>query len=182
MRSFLLMLALAVSTVRGDAQKTFTALLTNNPAPEHREKLMLFGQFVGSWKFSGFEYHDDGARVTDRGEIHFRWVLQGRAIQDVWLETSRSDSAQRLYGTTIRFYDPKIDSWKNTFIDPEWGVVTTLNGNQVGSEIVLLGTGSDGSPIRWIFSDIKQDSFHWRAEKRNGKQWQIYEELWTKRL
>ena len=26
-----------------------------------------------------------GTKHTERGEIHFGWVLEGRAIQDVWI-------------------------------------------------------------------------------------------------
>ena len=69
-----------------------------------------------------------------------------------------------------------------TWIDPVFGVVRTLTGQKIGSEIVMQGGAADGLPIRWIFSDIKRNSFHWRAEKLKETKWHIYEELWARRM
>jgi hypothetical protein len=159
------------------SQSTFPALLATGPNLQYRRQLQLFGQFVGSWTFEGTEYHDDGSRATDKGEIHCQWVLEGTAIQDVFLETSRSDNDLLLYGTTIRFYDPKIDAWRVTWINPGAGVVRTFIGRKSGNEIVMEGKAGDGAAIRWIFSNIKPDAFHWRGEKPAGTGWRTYEEL-----
>src|SRR5690348_17298313 len=99
-RSLAFFIALTLAPAWG--QSNFPALLAEKPASEHQEKLMLFGQFVGSWNFNGVEYRDDGSRPTDKGEVHFHWILEGRAIQDVWRETERSDSDAKFYGTTLR--------------------------------------------------------------------------------
>lgn len=143
--------------------------------------MSLFGQFVGDWVFHGVEYRADGTKPTDDGEIQFRLVLDGRAVQDVWRETQRSDSDPLVHGTTLRFYDPKRDSWNTTWIEPRLGVVTRLEGKQVGEEIVLSGQSADGSPIRWIFSEIKPQSFHWRGEKLIDGNWRVYEEVRARR-
>lgn len=177
----LIFLFILLSTPTG-SQTDFPALLADKPASAHKDKLMLFGQFAGTWSFGGIEYHDDGGRSTDKGEIHFQWVLQGKAIQDVWLETERSDSGPKIYGTTLRFYDPKTDSWRNTWIEPGLGVVTSLEGRKIGEEIVLLGETTGGTPIRWVFSEIRHNSFHWHGERKNGNEWRTYEELWAHRM
>ena len=177
MRLYTLILIAATSAQPAMAQSAFSALLANGPNAKYSDKLQTFGQFVGSWTFDGVEYHDDGSHSTDKGEIHCRWILDGQAVQDVFLETSRSDNDSLLHGTTIRFYDPKIDAWRVTWINPGAGVVRTFIGRKSGKEIVMEGTAGDGTPIRWIFSDIKSDSFHWRGEKRTGSSWCIYEEL-----
>jgi hypothetical protein len=177
MRLYALILLAATSVSSAVDQSAFPALLADGPRSRYGDKLKTFGQFVGSWTFDGAEFHDDGSRSTDRGEIHCQWVLQGQAIQDVFLETSRSDSDALLYGTTIRFYDPSIDAWRVTWINPGAGVVRTFIGRKSGTEIVMEGTAGDGTPVRWIFSDVKSDSFHWRGEKRTGSTWRIYEEL-----
>jgi hypothetical protein len=158
-------------------QETMRLLGADGPAPEHREKLMLFGQFVGDWEFEGVARNADGAHLTDKGEIHFSWVLQGRAVQDLWIERERSDAQPKTYGTTIRMYDPKIDAWRITFIEPGYVAIRSLVGGQVGDEIVLEGSDSDGTPIRWIFSEIKPNAFHWRGERKTGDAWRVYEEL-----
>ncbi|SRR5216684_3211085 len=163
------------------AQSSYPALLADGPYPEYKDKLATFGQFVGVWTFDGVEYHDDGTRPTDKGELHFQWVLQGRAIQDVWIETERSDARPNVFGTTIRFYDPKTDRWLATWVDPVNVAVQPLVGRTVGSEIVLEGTTKDAGKIRWIFSDIKPDSFRWHGERLVGKEWRTYEELSARR-
>ena len=112
-------------------------------------------------------------QITD---LEPRLELDARS-QDVFLETSRSDSESLLYGSTIRFYDPRIDAWRVTWINPRAGVVRTFIGRKSGGEIVMEGASGDSTPIRWIFSDIKSDSFHWSGEKRTGSTWRIYEEL-----
>ncbi|TIL41051.1 MAG: hypothetical protein E5Y87_03330, partial [Mesorhizobium sp.] len=62
--------------------------------------------------------------LTGRGEVHFGWVLEGRAIQDVWILPARNTGAQSslgkwsFYGTTLRVYDPGIDAWHIFWSDP----------------------------------------------------------------
>jgi hypothetical protein len=163
------------------AQTPLTALSADKPSPQYQDQLMLFGQFVGVWDFDGVEYHSDGTRPTDKGEIHFAWVLQGRAIQDVWIERERTDKNALVYGATVRFYDPNIDAWRVTWMDPVNCVVSTLIGRKVADEIIIEGKAADGAPTRWIFSEIKQNSFHWRGEKLVDKTWRIYEELSARR-
>lgn len=182
MRFYLSILAIAMAVPPAIAQSAaFPGLVANGPEPKYLNKLQLFGQFVGSWTFEGTEYHDDGTRSTDKGEIHCQWVLGGQAVQDVFLETSRSDKDPLLYGTTVRFYDPKTDTWQVTWINPGAGVVRTFTGRQAESEIVMEGKMGDGTPVRWIFSDIHPGSFHWRGEKRTRTKWRIYEELYARR-
>jgi hypothetical protein len=166
----------------GYAQIAFTSLVTDGPAAEYRNKLALFGQFVGKWEFQGFEYPANGTRVTDKGSIEFAWVLGGRAIQDVWIESERSDGAVKTYGTTIRFYDPKIDAWQILWIDPPTGHVQALIGRRDGDRIVLEGKRPDGVSIRWIFSEIKADSFHWSGEELVAGQWRLAEECFPHRV
>src|SRR5438128_167584 len=134
---FALFLLLAMPAPAG--QSTFPALLADKPSAEHTDKLMLFGQFVGSWAYDAKEYHDDGSHLTGKGTIDFQWVLKGRAVQDVWTETERSDSSPKVCGTTVRFYDPATDTWKVTWMDPVNVAVKTLVARKVGGEIVLEG-------------------------------------------
>jgi len=181
MRIFALILIVASMAPLSVGQNTFPTLLASGPDPTYKDKLQTFGQFVGSWTFAGTEFHDDGSHSTDKGEIRCQWVLEGRAVQDVFRETSRSDTDSLLHGTTIRFYDPKIDAWRVTWINPGAGVVRTFTGRKSGQEIVMEGAAEDGTSIRWIFSDIKSDSFHWRGEKRTNSTWRVYEELDARR-
>ena len=65
------------------------------PFPELKGKLNLFGQFVGDWDIVEARYpKPDGTETRRRGEIHFRWILEGRAVQDVW--RARDNGAFRM--------------------------------------------------------------------------------------
>jgi hypothetical protein len=163
-------------------QNFLRLLSADAPAVENKEKLMLFGQFVGSWEFDGVGYSADGTRTTDKGEIHFSWVLQGRAVQDLWIERESTDPRPKIYGSTIRFYDPKTDTWSSTWIEPNYGIVSQFTGRKIGDEIVLEGKDKQGVQIHWVFSQIKQDSFHWRGERLTEGKWRVYEELDARRM
>jgi hypothetical protein len=118
-----------------------------------------------------------------RGELHWDWILDGRAVQDVWMSIDEKTHKAIPEGTTIRFYDQKIDAWHSIWISPTQAVVKTFVGRQVGDEIVLEGRTAEGYPLRWIFSEITPNSFRWRAEETrdNGKTWTLREEMQIRR-
>jgi len=64
----------------------FARLLhADGPNPEHATALQLYGRFVGNWDAEITAHGPDGTKHTAPGEIHFGWVLEGRAVQDVWI-------------------------------------------------------------------------------------------------
>ncbi len=155
----------------------------NSPDPKLKDKLMLFGQFVGDWDIVEARYKEkDGTWVKEKGEVHFGWILGGTAVQDVWIGSDRSDNVT-IYGTTIRFYDPKIDAWRSTWISPVKGLVRTFIARKVKDEIVLETKTAEGLPERWVFSEITPSSFRWRSEEMQdgGKTWILTEEMHIKR-
>lgn len=82
------------------------------------------------------------------------------------------------HGSTIRFYDPSIDAWRSTWIEPVNGRVRRFIGRPVGDDIVLLSDTEDPH-LRWRFTDIGTDSFMWRAETSwdAGAGWKPDEEM-----
>ena len=160
-------------------------LPADGPLPELAYRLGLFGQFVGDWEILECRYlEDDGSWSTSRGRIHWRWILDGRAVQDIWTTLDEETHRSIPVGTTVRFYDPKIDAWHSIWLSPSQGVVRSFIGRPRGSEIVLEGTNSRGNSVHWIFSEIRPDSFHWRAEElRNPPSgWVLYEEMRIQRV
>ncbi len=147
-------------------------LQVNEPLPELAEKLQLFGQFVGSWDAKVINYKPDGTLQTVEAEWHFGWVLEGRAIQDVWIAPKRAlrplmPNALGDYGATLRFYDAKIDAWHSTWIGLVKGFVIPFIARQIDDEIVLEGRLETGTQMKWIFSEITKDSFRWRSVESN---------------
>ena len=174
--------------IQPDNKLTIEGLQSEGPKPELEEKLMLFGQFVGDWDILEDRfYQSDGTRNLEqnltRGELHWGWILDGRATQDVWMSIDEKTHKAIPEGTTIRFYDPKIDAWHSVWISPTQGVVKTFLARQIGDEIVLEGRTTEGYPVKWIFSEITPNSFRWRSEETrdNGKTWTLREEMRIRR-
>ena len=95
-------------------------LHADGPANDRTEKMALYGQFIGSWDTDIVTHEQNGVEHRGNGEIRFGWVLEGRAIQDVWMIPRRAERrpgypvlpvAGNWYGTTLRVYDPGIDAW-----------------------------------------------------------------------
>jgi len=155
-------------------------LAAEGPDPELREKLMLFGQFIGDWDIVEARYpQPDGTEIKRQGEIHFRWILEGKAMQDVFMTYQENPRRLIPVGTTVRFYDPKIDAWRSTWMSPIQGAMQTFIGRKLKDEIVLESKTKEGYPEKWIFSDITPQSFRWRSVEThdNGKTWQLTEEM-----
>ena len=156
----------------------------DGPDPNMREKLMLFGQFVGDWDIVEARYpQPDGTEIKRKGEIHFGWILDGRAIQDVWMTHQEKPPRAVPAGTTIRFYDSKTDAWHCIWISPLHGIIQTFLARKVSDEIVLEGKSKEGFPERWIFSEITGNSFRWRSVEShdNRNTWQLTEEVRVRR-
>jgi hypothetical protein len=156
----------------------------DGPDPNMREKLMLFGQFVGDWDIVEARYpQPDGTEIKRNGEIHFGWILDGRATQDVWMTHQENPPRAVPAETTIRFYDPMIDTWHSIWISPLHGIIQTFLARKVGDEIVLEGKSKEGFPERWIFSEIAGNSFRWRSVEShdNENTWQLTEEMQVRR-
>jgi len=65
-------------------------LRAEGPHPSHRDKLKVFGQFVGVWDLDVLFYDENGKIVYRQpGEWSFANILDGRAIQDVLVSQSR---------------------------------------------------------------------------------------------
>ena len=159
------------------------ALHVSGPAGRDADQLQLFGQFIGSWDIAWSGLDAAGRTHTARGELHFGWVLGGRAVQDVWIVPGRGEPGAgrpplAFHGSTIRFYDASIGAWRSTWIDPVNGRVRRFVGRPAGAEIVLI-SDEDDPQLRWRFTDIRPDSFTWRGEisRDGGATWAQDEEM-----
>jgi hypothetical protein len=159
------------------------ALHVPGPDPRLADRLALFGQFVGSWALDWTGTGPDGEPVHATGELHFGWVLGGRAVQDIWIVPGRGQPGEgepplAFHGSTIRFYDPAIDAWRSTWIEPVNARVRRFIGRPEQSGIVLV-SDDDEPRMRWRFSEITPHSFRWSAESSHdrGATWQPDDEM-----
>lgn len=160
------------------------ALDAAGPYPAYADKLMLFGRLVGSWHCDGrFLHPDGGVRESHRGEWHFGWALEGRAIQDVLISPPREElqAGEEFfeYGTTVRIYDPRRDAWNVVFTSATTGAIVNLEAREVGEEIWLEGRGPEDRLDRWTFSEISPTFVRWQGfvSRDEGQTWARDEEI-----
>ena len=161
-----------------------TALPALGPHPSVGDHARLFDRFVGTWDFDCVFYATDGSATRFPGEWIFGWVLDGRALQDVWTDYAKGrEPRDRGMGTSMRFYDAKAGLWRVVWVAPVSRNLLILKGGAQGGRILLEGQDSDGSWLRWSFNDIQADSFVWRGEssRDGGKTWRLEEEHRMKR-
>jgi len=166
------------------------ALSATGPAADRAAKMDLYDRFIGSWELDVIEYRDDGSTRRRPGEWHFGWVLEGRAIQDVWILPSRgqraSDAAanSNRYGTTLRIYHPNAGAWRIQWTEPAGQTYLSMIGTAAGDDIVQLGRNAAGERTRWGFCQIEPDAFLWIGERSSdeGASWKRVVEFRARRI
>jgi hypothetical protein len=158
------------------------ALAAHGRSPEIPESADAYGWLIGSWELDVNRYWalDVTARRI-KGEAHFGWVLEGRAVQDVWIMPRRSDrpgtldKTMNMCGTTLRVWDPTIQAWRISWRNPAGDHHEDQIGRRSGDDVVQIGTRHDGTPTRWTFTEITPDSFHWLGEalESDGRTWRL---------
>lgn len=170
--------ALQVTTTPGHDYTHF--LRANGRSADIPDEQDVYGWLVGSWDLECLYYN--AAPVSLRGEAHFGWALEGRAVQDVWImpalgeRSSNSDRNTNMYGTTLRIWDPSVQGWRIYWRNPVHGHFEDQIGRWSGKDVVQEGVRADGTATRWTFTKIiRPDSFHWLGEALdpNGRTWQL---------
>jgi hypothetical protein len=162
-------------------QPFLDALVSSDRAQELIDVDNLFEFLIGSWDIEAILHDPDGRTRKSRGEVHASWILEGRAIQDLFIFPRRADRAGGVpaqgdrYATTIRTYDRMLHAWRVNFINPAADETSAqLVARRRGQEIEMEGKLSGGTPVRWRYDSITRTSFHYSAEKlgSDGKSWQ----------
>jgi len=168
-----------------------TALAASGRSVEIPESADAYGWLVGSWELEVLHYWAiDVSAQGIKCEVHAGWVLEGRAVQDVWIMPRRSDRTEHLdkkmnmYGTTLRVWDSTIEAWRITWRNPAGDHHEEQIGRRSGKDVVQMGVRPDGTPTRWTFTEITPDSFHWLGESLGpeGKTWMLEGEFRARRI
>jgi hypothetical protein len=166
------------------------ALPAAGPSPELSDADIIFGFLIGSWDIDAVLYSQNEVARKVPGEVHASWILEGRAIQDLFIFPRRADRHSGLpaqgdrYATTIRTYDRTLKAWRVVFINPAAAETSAqLIARRHGDGIAMEGELADGTPIRWRYEVVTPDSFHYSAEKRKvgDDSWRLYLELFGRR-
>ena len=118
-----------------------TVLAAPSRSLEIPESADVYGWLVGSWVLEVLHYRAvDVSSLGIKGEAHFGWVLEGRAIQDVWIMPSRpdrkgdTDKTNNMYGTTLRVWEPSLQAWLIRWINPVRGHLEEQIGRRIGRD------------------------------------------------
>lgn len=143
------------------------ALISNERNDMIPKELDWFGDLVGEWDIIWTSRMRSQSPKTEKGEWIFSRVLNGCAIQDLFIVLSREERVRlnmpnAEYGTTIRMYRPDLKLWEIYYTCI--GEYIRLSANKDGDKIVL--TEQSGN-MKWVFSDICETSFHWQNIRKN---------------
>jgi hypothetical protein len=159
-------------------QDVFRELVAKGPriVPGEPAAARLFDRVAGSWDVDYTNIGDDGTRSQVRGELLVGWVLDGRALQDLWIQFPKPGE-DRFIGTTLRFYDPDKQKWRVTWVSAIAKAVTVLEGGEEDGRIALYNDSPKGR-TRWSFSNITDKAFVWQGELSSdgGKTWRMRED------
>lgn len=152
-------------------------LIATGPLADRTDKMALYGWLVGDWTMEATIFAA-GQEHRAQGRVHAGWVLEGRAIQDVWVLPGF------FHGTTLRVFDPALDAWHILWSDPLKAYFNRQIGRAEGADIVQIGQNDAGEPTRWRFIDITPDSFCWLGEKSldSGTTWTLEARFLARRV
>jgi hypothetical protein len=157
------------------------ALAADGRSPEIPHASDAYGFLIGHWELDVLHYWAQNVAARGlKGEVHAGWVLEGRAVQDVWIMPRRSDRTPNLdkkfnmYGTTLRVWDAGLEAWRITWSNPAGDHYEQQIGRRIGNDIVQLVTVNEspslarvvGWPVSMILGDPKGDLHAERRQRR----------------
>lgn len=146
-----------------------TALCSNARNKQIPKEYDFFGMLIGEWDIIWNDHLEDAEPRRVKGEWIFSRVLDGTAVQDLFIVPSREERLQNKqpdaeYGTTLRIFNPKTMAWDIFY--GCMGEAIRLTAQKVGNEIIL--TENTTEKMRYVFSEITTFSFLWRKERMDG--------------
>src|SRR5438034_10790358 len=99
----------STATPNDPRQDMIRSLGASGPRSSLGDQARVFDRLVGTWDCDYSFHLDDGSVRHKKGELLVGWILDGRAVQDIFLTYSAEGEKDRRIGTTIRFFDTAIN-------------------------------------------------------------------------
>jgi hypothetical protein len=164
-----------------DRQLGLVAELSATSAhPSLGDQAEVVGRLVGTWDVAYANFAKDGKITRRTGAFIVGWIMDGRALQILWIVDPSGTRKDREVYTNLHWLDPKSRTWRSAFVDPEHGSIARFTGGPVGDDRFVLETQDFGSEQnRWSANDIRPDSFVWRDEASSdgGKTWRLQAQI-----
>lgn len=157
----------------------YEALLSDNDNAIPKE-YDWFAPLIGDWLF---DYSEPNGRKL-KGEWYFRKVLEGTAVEDIFICPSRetkqiTPQPDAEYGAAIRIFNAKKHCYDMTYICTKYTV--RLEVHMVDGRIEC--TVTDNPSNKWVFSDITEDTFHWQnIDVLENGSWKVNCEVFARLL
>jgi len=154
------------------------ALHADRPSTSLGGASEVIGRLIGTWAVDYLDISKDGKATRRTGQFIAAWVMDGRAIEDVWIVDPSGTRKEREVYADIRYFDKKSRSWPAVFIDPEAASIAKFTSETQGDSIILHSPDLGAGDVRWKFEDIRPTSFVFRDEASDdgGKTWRLRSE------
>lgn len=135
------------------------ALLSSDRNPAIPAEDDWYAPLIGDWTF---DYAEPGGRKL-KGEWFFRRVLEGMAIEDIFICPSRDTKEQNPqpdgeYGAAVRVYHQAKRCYDMTYVCTKYTKHLEIRREQ--GEIVC--TVLDDPAEKWVFAEVTETAFHWQ--------------------
>ncbi len=160
--------------------------LVSDAHPDANDGIAQYGQFVGTWTCVPTSRQEDGSQKAGKGRPTWVWhyVLNGKAVQDVWIPDPEHSPPSATMGTNLRVYDPERDQWEMVWVTETLGRFQTFTAKMREGEIVMHGDVPEGPfpahLARITFHNISSDHFDWKYEASapgDGQSWNLHSTL-----
>ena len=166
-------------------------LVSSNRSPDIDDASDIYARLLGNWKLTMIDYNSGkkGKNIY-AGNWYFSRILEGRAVQDVLICPELSERSSNMskngnrYGSSFRMYNPKTRQWHVDWFNPVSGIHNELVARTEGDKIMQESVEKNGLIMRWVFENIKSDSFRWYGitSLDKGKTWTLDAEFFATRI
>lgn len=139
------------------------ALLSARESSKIPEEYDWYAPLLGDWDFDYYDIQDGKRTRHVEGEWMFRRVLDGTAIEDLFICPSRetrdtNPQPDGEYGAAVRMFNSGIGGYDMVYTAR--GFMIRLEVHMEDGKIVC--TVLDRKENKWVFDEITKQTFHWK--------------------